>query len=29
MSGPVTIYPAGGRFINDEIDRYNREKFGV
>ena len=27
--GPGTIYPAGDRFINDEIDRYNREKFGV
>jgi len=24
-----TIYPVGDLFIKDEIDRYNREKFGV
>ncbi len=27
--GPGTIYPQGDRFINDEIDRYNREVYGV
>ena len=27
--GPGTIYPAGDIFINDEIDRYNNEKFNV
>ncbi len=27
--GPGTIYPDGDRFINDEIDRYNKEHFGI
>lgn len=27
--GPGTIYPNGDLFINDEIDRYNKEHFGV
>jgi len=27
--GPGTIYPAGDELINDEIDRYNKEKFGI
>jgi uroporphyrinogen-III decarboxylase len=27
--GPGTIYPQGDRFINDEIDRYNKEVYGV
>ena len=27
--GPGTIYPNGDKFINDEIDRYNKEKFGL
>jgi len=27
--GPGTIYPDGDRYINDEIDRYNKERFGV
>jgi hypothetical protein len=26
--GPGTIYPPGDKYINDEIDRYNKEKFG-
>ncbi len=27
--GPTTIYPQGDRFINDEIDRFNEEHFGI
>ncbi|NLM84428.1 MAG: uroporphyrinogen decarboxylase (URO-D) [Clostridiales bacterium] len=27
--GPGTIYPQGDKFINDEIDRYNKEVFGI
>lgn len=27
--GPGTIYPQGDQFINDEIDRYNREVYGI
>lgn len=27
--GPGTIYPLGDQIINDEIDRYNNEKFGI
>ncbi|NMA37271.1 MAG: uroporphyrinogen decarboxylase (URO-D) [Papillibacter sp.] len=27
--GPGTIYPHADKFINDEIDRYNKEKFGI
>lgn len=27
--GPGTIYPQGDKYINDEIDRYNIEKFGL
>ena len=27
--GPGTIYPAGDKFINDEIDRFNKERFGI
>jgi uroporphyrinogen-III decarboxylase len=27
--GPGTIYPQGDKFINDEIDRYNAEHFGL
>jgi hypothetical protein len=27
--GPGTIYPNGDKFINDEIDRYNKEKFHI
>jgi hypothetical protein len=27
--GPGTIYPQGDKYINAEIDDYNREKFGI
>jgi hypothetical protein len=27
--GPGTIYPNGDKYINDEIDLYNKEKFGI
>ena len=27
--GPGTIYPHADKFINDEIDRYNKEVFGI
>ena len=27
--GPGTIYPNGDKYINDEIDRYNKEVYGI